>query len=76
MDISCMHTHCNEHTCAGADPGFFKGGLKAMIICINYIISYCNYSHYYFKRSALQPTETYTCMNLLAAVPAAQQLYS
>ena len=23
---------------AGADPGFFKGGLKAMVICINYII--------------------------------------
>ena len=38
---------------SGADPGFFKGGVKAMVICINYIISYCNYSHYYFKRSAL-----------------------
>ena len=39
-------------------------------------IIYCNYSHYYFKRSALYPTESCRCMNLLAAVPAAQQLYS
>ena len=42
-----------------------------MVIYKLYYI-YCNYSHYYFKRSALYPTESYRCMNLLAAVPAAQ----
>ena len=59
-----------QSTWSGADPGFFKGGLEAMVIYKLYYI-YCNYSHYYFKRSALYPTESYRCMNLLAAVPAA-----
>ena len=56
--------------------GRIQGGVSRQWLYINYIIIYCNYSHYYFKRSALYPTESYRCMNLLAAVPAAQQLYS
>ena len=59
----------------GRIQDFSMGGLKAMVIYKLYYI-YCNYSHYYFKQSALYPTESYRCMNLLAAVPTAQQLYS
>ena len=56
----------------GRIQDFSRGSLEAMVIYKVYYI-YCNY---YFKRSALYPTESYRCMNLLAAVPAAQQLYS
>ena len=55
---SCLHhqlTHQLLHTqfknstnsLAGADPGFLKGGVTRQWLYINYIIYYCNYSHYY-----------------------------
>ena len=52
-----MSMNIDEPTSAsgsGADPGFLKGGLSAMVKCIpmNYI-AYCNYSCYYFKQKCI-----------------------